>query len=617
MLIDNKLLLRERFPAVRKYFLEHEKEMDVDHLEVIDSKAGLKTIRYTTENERSLMVHSLYDPIREAERLISSHQNKIESDTHVFFYGLGMGYHIEKFKQMFPNNSYSVYEPIPEMFLTMAQYKPIKQIITKTMKQLYVDSNEKEPSPYLEEFKTNNKNIHLVILPSYENIAEDKLDFFRESIKKVILNRRTSLHTNSKFQKDWVVNSLLNFDSILSTPNMIRDIDHKQFAGKPAMIVSAGPSLAEDMEHIRYIKENNLAYIFSVGSAINSLIANDVMPDAVCTYDPGKLNHKVFEKMIDKGINDIPMLFGSSVGYETLKNYQGPKVHFITTQDRTSTYFLKDQISVERDLIIDSPSIAVMAFQVLNKLGADPIIFAGQNLGYLNDRYYSEEIHDSHKRNLDKAIKTQDVYGNEVKTDIGLNNMRENIESFASLYKDKTLINTTKGGASIKGVPFQPIETVIKNKLNQSIEKTEWWNEQTDYDQSTIKKQQDQLKQSKSEFYDITFQFEKLLQSISSNIKIRNKAKVYSSLTKFDSMYNKLNKNIYYANFLSFYIRVNVQIMANEINRLNQESDPFDKGKEIVQLFSKFIVECNQEGSELEQIIEASMEQVERTIYQD
>mgnify|MGYP001187642567 CR=1 FL=1 len=87
------------------------------------------------------------------------------------------------------------------------------------------------------------------------------------------------------------------------------------------------------------------------------------MPDAVCTYDPGQKNQLVFEKMIEKGINDIPMIFGSSVGYETLQKYDGPKVHFITSQDKTSMYFLQEQID-QNDLINDSPSIAVMMFQL-------------------------------------------------------------------------------------------------------------------------------------------------------------------------------------------------------------------------------------------------------------
>lgn len=616
MLIDNILFLRERHPALRTYFSDHEKDLKLEKLETLDSRAGCETIRYKSTDDKALLIHSMYDPIREAERIIASYQEKITEKTHVFFYGVGMGYHVEKFMELYPNNSYSLYEPIPEVFLEMSAHRNLKNIVNKNLKKLYVDKHNEETLSYLDEFSTSNENIHLIVLPSYKNIVKDKYEQFHKNIKDTILNRRTSLHTNASFQKLWVMNSLINFKTVLNTPNMLQDIDRSQFEGKPALIVSAGPSLAEDIEYIRHIKENNLAYIFSVGSAINSLIEYDVLPDAVSTYDPGLINHKVFEKMIEQNIEHIPMVFGSSVGYETLRNYKGPKVHFITSQDRTSLYFLKDELNLEQDLILDSPSIAVMTFQILNKLGAGPIIFAGQNLGYLYDRLYSEGIEYDHiqsimdEEKLEKALTTKDVYGNDIKTSIGFNSMRKSIENFANHYQDRIFINTTKGGASIKGVPFQPIEDVIETVLAHPIEKNKWWEKKNNYSQQEIVSQFDGLKTSIKEFSVILVSFEKLMESISLNTKIRNESKVLNDLVKFDKLYNRLGENRYYNDFLSFYIRTQVQYLGNEIKRLNKLTDVLTKGEEIVPLFNSFIKQCEHGDKELKKIINDSLAEV-------
>lgn len=613
MLIDNTLFLRERFPEVRHYFRDYEDELKTDHITVLDSKKGSKTIRYETDENNHLMVHSLYDPVREAERIISTHKDKIEKDTHVFFYGIGMGYHIERFHELFPENSYSIYEPIPEIFSAMAEYKLLDQIITNKTEKLYIDKHDAEVNGHLLEFNTSNRNIHLIILPSYENIIKEKLEHFRDNIKKTILNRRTSLHTNANFQKRWVMNSLMNFKEVLNTPNILRDIDCEQFAGKPAIIVSAGPSLAEDIEHLRYIKENNLAYLFAVGSAINSLIEYDVMPDAVCTYDPGEKNHLVFKKMIVNNIDDIPMLFGSSVGHETLTNYNGPKAHFITSQDRTSLYFLEEQLEFKDDLIIDSPSIAVMTFQVLNKLGASPIIFAGQNLGYLHDRRYADGIEydfiqsEVTEKEMEKAETTTDVYGNKIKTNIVFNNMRIAIEQHAKLNGGR-YVNTTKGGAAIEGVPFQPIEGLIEEALEKPIEKHNWWVTQNHYGQDEIENQFENLKKNIEEYHHYMKQFEKVLKSISMSVKIRNKSNTNLALTQFDNLYNSLVENPYYKNFLSFYIRVHVEYLGNEIKQLNMEKDIFVKGEEIVRVFSGFMEQCVKATEELERLINNSLE---------
>lgn len=608
MLIDNTLFLREKYPVIREYFLDYKDDIKLDALEVLESKSGAATIRYQ-KDDKQLMVHSMYDPVREAERIITSHKEKINSDTHVFFYGIGMGYHIEKFQELYPNNTYSVYEPNPEILLAMTQQKLLNRIITNNTKHFYMDTHESESDGYLQEFSSSNRNTQIIILPSYENIAKEKVTQFHEKVRGVVRNRRTNLQTDSKFQKLWVKNSLLNFNEVLNTPNILKDIDKTRFEGKPAMIISAGPSLAEDMEHIRYIKDNDLAYIFAVGSAINSLIEYNVLPDAVCTYDPGEFNYEVYKKMTENKIDNIPMLFGSSVGHETLTRYQGSQVHFITTQDKTSTYFLNDQLNLKQDLIIDSPSIAVMTFQVLNKLQANPIIFAGQNLGYLYGQLYSKGINYDNlrstvdKKQIDSALSTKDVYGNDIKTNIGFNRMRENIEHFVSIYTNKTFINTTKGGAEIEGVPFQCIEEVIENRLTQPIEKGIWWDGHNSYDQSKFKFQEEQLNQSMDEFVDLVAQFEKLLESISKFAKLKNQSKVKSLLVQFDKLYGQLNQNIYYVNFLASYIRVHVEYIINEIKRINRERDTCKKGEGIVKSFSIFLVQCKNGGRELEKII--------------
>ncbi|HEY4600596.1 MAG TPA: 6-hydroxymethylpterin diphosphokinase MptE-like protein [Cerasibacillus sp.] len=614
MLIDNILFLRERFPVIRQYFAQHETDLQLQQLECMASKAGYKTIRYHVDKNQPLMVHSIYNPIREAERVIASHKDGIKDDTHIFFYGIGMGYHVEKFIEQYPNNSYSLYEPIPEVFFEMSKHRDINRIIAKNIRHLYVDQHNKETLAYLEEFQTNNRKIHLIVLPSYKNIIKEKYERFHNNIKEMILNRRINLQTDAGFQKFWVMNSIINFKTVLNTPNMLKDIDRTQFEGKPAIIVSAGPSLAEDIEYIRYIKANNLAYIFSVGSAINSLIEYDVLPDAVFTYDPKRRNKNVFKKMIENGIDHIPMVFGSSVGYETIKDYQGPKVHFITSQDKTSLYLLEEQLEFEEHLIVDSPSIAVMAFQVLTKLGTDPIIFAGQNLGYLNGRQYSKGIAYDHiptnidKETLDKALITTDVYGNEMKTNHSFNSMRKAIEKIAKLYTKRTFINTTKGGARIEGVPFQTIETLIRETLKQSNNTLKWWKAKNSYNEREVRIKYQLLKKSMKDFINIISQLDKVINNISLSTKVRNKTQLISELQKFDSIYNSLGNNVYYKFFVSFYIRTHVKYVANEIIRLNLEDDIFIKGKEIIELITMFISHCKQANIEINEFLDKGME---------
>src|SRR5690606_20679404 len=124
-----------------------------------------------------------------------------------------------------------------------------------------------------------------------------------------------------------------------------------------------------------------------------TLIHHDIYPDAATTYDPSARNQIVFEKVKEKDIADIPMIFGSSVGYETLIDYPGKKYHMITSQDTVSNYYLKNKNEDSIYIVQDAPSIAVVTVQLLYELGFNPIILVGQNLAYKGKKRHSEGVH--------------------------------------------------------------------------------------------------------------------------------------------------------------------------------------------------------------------------------
>ncbi len=597
MLIDNTLFLRERYPTIRQYFLENKDALNLNLYKIVNSKSGEKTLQFQKDDDsRPLMIHSLYAPIKEAEKLMAINGEKIRENSHVFFYGVGLGYHIEIFTNKYPSHTYSIYEPIPEVFMRMMENSDLKKIMTKMLHRLYIDQHNKEDNTYINELKTTNREIVFITLPSYENVVKEKYENFFGKTKETVKNRRTNLHTNYSFQNRWVINSIKNFKYVLSTPNILKDIDKTVFQNKPAIIVSAGPSLSEDIEHIRYIKDNNLAYIFSVGSAINSLIEYNVYPDAMFTYDPKQRNQKVFEKIYNRGIDTIPMVFGSSVGFETIERFKGPKIHFITSQDSTSLYFLNEHLNLDFDIISDSPSIAVMALQIAIRLGCSPVIFAGQNLGYLDGMRFAKGIDYAHKpmkiddATLENSIITTDVFGGKIKTSDSFNNMRESIEKYISEYKEGQYINTTKGGAEIKGARFLPIERVINQYLTVPLKKNNWWESQNSLGTIPMSKNINLLVENCEELLEYSSQLNRILMGIKNGLQLKNEEKIIIQLQNFNKVYNRINKNEYYKYFLSLFMRIEAGYLSNEVKRINKEKNIIEKGNQIILPLSSYII---------------------------
>jgi hypothetical protein len=396
-----------------------------------------------------------------------------------------------------------------------------------------------------------------------------------------------------------------NFKYVLRTPNVI--VENKgKFKDIPAILVAAGPSLNEEIENIRKIKDEGLAYIFSVGSAINTLIANNIHPDAATTYDPTEHNQKVFLKVKEQNIKDIPLIFGSSVGYETIENYPGKLYHMITSQDKISNYYLDNENTEPIDIVLDAPSIAVVTLQLLNYLGFNPIILAGQNLAYVGSKQHSEGVfysNDLSDEELKNALDVKDVYGNTIKTNNGYNSMRRQMESYIKQLNNLTVINTTKGGAAIDGAPFVELDKVMKDYLkNRVVEKDFLDNWNMHYDPQKLKEKVDNMNVFKEEANDIMKEYYSLLDKMETLLKNNNLKELQNMYNLLNSTIDKIEENPYFNTFILQMNRLYHQLLSEEINILAEEKNARKKNEKLIKEYRTFMDRCKNDIEILEPI---------------
>ncbi|MDQ0156915.1 motility associated factor glycosyltransferase family protein [Robertmurraya andreesenii] len=584
--IDPKL-----FEQLNKEGIEEEK------VKVIETKQGLPTLQIVNDR-RPMLIHSKYNPSQEADRIIEQLGN-IEEYDHVFFYGFGLGYHAEVLLKRYPSKKFSIFEPLNAVFQKYIEQKFIKNLPVERLAFLKVGLSEEETKSFIEEFfNFVQEKTLLVTLPSYERLIPDKYEQFRIDFKKIIEEKRQGISVNYSFQKRWTLNSLINLPETLKSPNILHDINKKKFVNQPAIIVAAGPSLNEELDNLKYIKEKGLAYIFTVGSAINTLIENGINPDAMCTYDPTVLNQKVFEKVVNKKINSIPMIYGTSVGFETLKNYSGPKLHMVTNQDTISNFYLKRNDEKDIVNVHDAPSIAVVTLELLYKLGCNPIILVGQNLAYKNKQSYSKGIdHVSNEltdENLKRAVSVKGVDGKEVLTDHGYNRMRSQIEYYLSeVIKGIEVINTTKGGAHIEGTVFKELSTVIQEQLKHSEIDGEWFHlEKNDYNKNYLENQQKKMIEQAELLNDSLRNIKRLFSNMEQLIVERKVVKLEKMFNKFDVEMKKFVQNDFYLTFLQPMSRVEFDLLTKDINALKFDNDTISKAKKTIKSFKRFVKSC-------------------------
>jgi hypothetical protein len=603
ILVDNVNVLRQANAVLLDNTRKLEEIIEGSPVKYELARNGMPNISVLQDGHK-VYLHSQYDPVNEATRFIDQFSEyDVAQFDHVFFYGIGMGYHVELFLKRFPNVPYTLYEPSPESFYHYLSVKKLEELPLKQLKQIYVEFTVEFLDHHLDEFIGKNKEkVLFVVPPSYERIFPEKYKKFMTTFKTMVENKRSSLHVNLSFEKRWTLNSLITLEYSIQSPNALNKGAY--FAGKPALLVAAGPSLSEEIDHLREIKAKGLAYIFAVGSSIKALLANGIYPDAVCAYDPQENTVETYEQIIRENITEIPLIYGSSVGFETVQEYPGPKLHVLLNQDSAAPIYLRKRDGQPLDIVSDAPSIAVVALELLYRLGANPIVLVGQNFAYKNDQFYAEGIsYQTATQNRPTAIseaekaqtiQVEDVDGGMVSTTTGFNRMKIQMEAYTSQFRDREILNTTQGGAKIANTVFVPLAQLLQDRLHERVVDADWFKGTVDgeYDMEYNSEQCKFMEGELKEFSDRLKKLAYLLQDMQRFEQQKNEKRLSSLFTAFDKEFKKMQKNKILDAILAPMNRVQYDLLAKETARFRFEPSLYAKAKKLIDSFGPFLHQC-------------------------
>ncbi|EGQ26939.1 hypothetical protein HMPREF9372_0969 [Sporosarcina newyorkensis 2681] len=583
--------------------------------DILDSKSGLPTLQLEYGG-RKIFIHSKYDPVKEATQLLERYKEQIENHQHILFYGVGLGYHVKAFIEQYPEKLVSTYEPVVEVAAISTSVASETKFDQSQLRYLFVEQKPADVETHLQTLSHHlTQKVLLIILPSYERFLKEEILQFLVKFKEIVEEKKQNMGTNVFFSKRWTVNALMNLPSTFETPNFL--LEHAEtFRDKPVLLVAAGPSLSEEMENLRIIKARGLAYIFAVGSANKALIANGIHPDAVFTYDPQAHNYTVFQPIMNEEIATIPMIYGTTVGFETIQMYPGPKMHFVTAQDTITQQFHETELPV----INDAYSIAIVTMEILYRLQVKNIILVGQNFAFKNDLFYSKEIqrYDKGKREIsdasvqekdkEDAFYVKDVYGNDILTTKGFNNMRKSMVRYIAKNPDTPVINTTRGGAEIEGTTFVPLSEVMKEQLKKKVVEENWYTKgevlpTTNETKNKLKVLQQSLATYREQDLALYAHFKEVEQSIA-NLNLQQLQKRFE---KTDELVGKLTSNMIYDVAIRPITRNALETLQAEVELLRKMEISKEKLVIILNLFAAYFNRCRVVYKEIAPVVQTCM----------
>ena len=162
--------------------------------------------------------------------------------------------------------------------------------------------------------------------------------------------------------------------------------------------------------------------------------------------------------------------------------------------------------------------------------------------------------------------------------------MRMNMEYYIQSMEGIEVINTTRGGADIKGTTYRLLDELIaENLFSQQVVEPDWCNiPTTDYDREYLKKRFTRLK---NDYNQLDAQLQGVM-SVLKEIKLfretNNQEQLNRCWPKFDRTFNKVKKNKFFEMVIRPMNRVSYELFFNQISPIRFETDPIRKADMVV-----------------------------------
>lgn len=461
----NLQALKEQQPFLVEKLEQHkydEKPSDVLFQEY-EAKDGNRIFSVTKEGQEKFL-NSRYKPIQEAQKYASQFA-KIKDYAVYAFFGFGNGLFAREIeKQGSDLVRYAFYEPSMESFLYVIDHYDISDIVGSDKVTIYVDGiNELELAAYLPDMVEwpNLPLLEIFCLPQYEHLFPEEYCNFVKVIRDISARVQMGMNTIVAYAERRTSNIIYHLRHIFNC-NSANDFINKFPTHMPAILVSAGPSLAKNIEYLKKVK--NHVFILAVDTAVKKLFEADITPDAVMGVDPIKWRAYIQREMYRyKDILWITKLDGNV----SVTNVVFAKRNVFISAEDGYIDVLANEYGHEFPELATGGSVANSAFSLLELWGFETIIMVGQDLALTGGKRFGDERdhENAYQEAIDKGFSLIEVDGYNGDTVITREDYFTYLKWFEgaiSISKVPNIINATEGGAKIHGAIQMPLKEALE-----------------------------------------------------------------------------------------------------------------------------------------------------------
>ncbi len=209
-------------------------------------------------------------------------------------------------------------------------------------------------------------------------------DRFGEQFTTVMKAVRTNVVTTLVQVDITVKNLLMNMAWYATAPGVL-DLANA-CKGRPAIVVSAGPSLRRNIDLLSRPGVRDCVVIIAVQTVLKTLLAKGIKPHYVTALDYHEISRRFYEGLTKEDVEGVTLVAEPQCNRAILEAFPG---QVRCTADHVLDQVLGQKLARRMGEITPGATVAHLAYYLARHLGCDPVILIGQDLGFTDGQYYA------------------------------------------------------------------------------------------------------------------------------------------------------------------------------------------------------------------------------------
>lgn len=350
------------------------------------SDAEIAMVQAQSDNDqytlhyRGIWLHDPANPAKEARKAFRASCKAREDRVHLIL-GLDLGYALDEAFQNSPGHIL-VYEPDRALLRFTLENVDLSEMLGSGRVQL-ADShftllNTLRPRIY------SDYDLDVLILPgSASRLAADTPILVRK-IKALITDWARDYRTVQRFHPVWMEQFFNNFP-YFATNDTIECVFNR-FDGKPAIIISRGPSLDAALDDIAAVAD--CAVLVAVGSAVRRLWERGITPDFAVFYEANGIAEQLHGIPADV-LEKITFIMCPSTQVCAYEAPSRGKLVFFSHNGKQMADWMDLALGRKHLRLEGGGTVSLIALELAMAMGCNPIILTGQDLAFPNNQVYA------------------------------------------------------------------------------------------------------------------------------------------------------------------------------------------------------------------------------------